>query len=39
MLRGESYSRVCYEEAILDICSRNRVGDLDFRSHLSKLCL
>lgn len=25
-LGGESYSRVRYEEAILEICSRNRVG-------------
>jgi hypothetical protein len=39
LLGGESYSRVHYEEAILEICSRNRVGDPDFRSHLSKICL
>jgi len=36
---AESYSRVRYVEAIMEICSQNRVGHLGFRSHLSKLSL
>ena len=39
VLAAESYSKVCCGQEKLEICSRNRVGHLDFRSHSSKLPL